>query len=165
MQWYKTNFCNRRDWILDNAENLNLTNNEIMFCLMIDFLKEHHIELSNAVLMGKLKLSAAELDQVIRSLSIKGYLDICSKEEIFDLTGLFESDAIHPMNEALFQSVFDVFEDSFGRPLSSNELVKLSDLSKIYQKEELIEALRTAEAYNKISMPYIEGILRNLKHE
>lgn len=29
-EWYKTNFCNRRDWILDNLEYLALEAEEVL---------------------------------------------------------------------------------------------------------------------------------------
>lgn len=163
MQWYRTNFCSRRDWIIDNAENLNLTNDELLFCLVIDFLKEHNIEISNEILKKKLKLESTQLDQLIRNLTIKGYLDICSKEELFDLKGLYEANGAHPKSEALFESIFDVFDEVFGRPLNQDEYAKLSDLSNTYSSEEIIDALRKAEAYNKVSMPYITTILRGNK--
>lgn len=165
MQWYKTNYCNRRDWILDNAENLNLNAEELLFCLLIDFMQEHHLELSEKTLQTKLKMNGSEVDQVVRNLSSKGYLAIGVNEHLFDLSGLYENGAKHPVSDTVYETVFNVFEDTFGRPLSPNELVKLSEFSKKYDHVEIIEALRTAEAYNKISMAYIEGILRNNHHD
>ena len=38
---------------------------------------------------------------------------------------------------------------------------KISDFLNIYSKEDIINAIRTADANQKLSIAYIEGILRN----
>ena len=41
------------------------------------------------------------------------------------------------------------------------ELAKLSDFIADYSKEDILEALRSADAYRKLNMSYIEKILKN----
>ena len=61
------------------------------------------------------------------------------------------------------KSLYDTVGDVFGKPLSPVQLQKMNDLLETYGKEKFIEALRLAEAHRKLSMSYIEGILRNEK--
>ena len=61
------------------------------------------------------------------------------------------------------KDLYDITSDVFNKPLSLTELQKMNDLLEQYGKEHFIEALRIAEAQRKLSMSYIEGILRNDK--
>ena len=66
-----------------------------------------------------------------------------------------------PVSETEFESIFATFEEVFARPLSINEVQKLSDLMHDFDKDKVIDALRESEARNKLSLAYIEVILRN----
>ena len=160
-EWYKTNFCNRRDWILDNLEYLALEAEEVLLCLTIDFLKSNGINPSYDNLMNKLKINRNELDKIIYNLTLKGCIAInIDSNGLFDLTPLF-SQKLHPVSETEFESIFATFEEVFARPLSINEVQKLSDLMHDFDKDKVIDALRESEARNKLSLAYIEVILRN----
>lgn len=160
-EWYKTNFCNRRDWVLDNLDYLNLEADEVLLCLIIDFFKTYNIKLTYENLMNKLKIDRNELDKIIYNLTLKGYLIInVEGDDVFDLSPLY-SQKINPISEKEFESIFAIFEEVFARPLSITENQKLSDLLCEFNKDTIVDALREAEARNKLSLAYIEVILRN----
>lgn len=58
-------------------------------------------------------------------------------------------------------SIFDVFENSFARPLTQIEMVKISDALQDSGEELLRYALELSVMTNKVSMAYITAILNN----
>ena len=131
MKWYEQKYVNHRDWILDNIELLNLTHTDLITVLVIDFLNEHHMTITSDVLCAKTRLSKKDLDIVLGD------------------TRVTES------------PLFDLFETEFGRPLSQNEMKKISEWNHMYDKQMIIYALRTASAYQKMNLAYIDKILCN----
>ena len=63
------------------------------------------------------------------------------------------------------QSIFEVFESEFGRLLSQPELVMLNNWMKQYTEADILDALRNAMVYKKVSMNYINTILANKQKE
>ena len=161
-EWYKSTYCNRRDWIFENLDVLNLNIQEAMFCLLIDYCNSNRISISYETFEKKLKLDRNSIDAYIVNLTSKGYLkiDIVNNSFRYDLSPLFES-GLEAANDANFEDIFAVFERAFGRPLNNLEMQKLADLSKRFDNEKIFEALRVADAYQKLSLAYIETILNN----
>lgn len=164
MKWYETNYVNHRDWILDNLQFLGLDAKETVLVLLIDFMNEHHINITMEELHKRTGFSNEEVDQTISVLCAKKYLEIraSSKSVRFLLDGLFETDVAR--NERILDSsLFDTFETEFGRPLTSNEMTKISEWNRTTDKKLIIYALREASAYQKLSVSYIEKILTEWK--
>ncbi|MDO4413877.1 MAG: DnaD domain protein [Erysipelotrichaceae bacterium] len=166
MQWYEQNFVNRRDWILDHLEFLGLDANETILVLLIDFMNEHRIEVSLESLHKKTGLSVDEVDKTISTLCAKRYLEIrASAGEVkFLLNGLYETDTAKK-ERILDSSLFDTFETEFGRPLSNQEMAKISDWNRTTDKKMILYALRQASAYRRVSIAYIDKILSTWKTE
>ena len=61
------------------------------------------------------------------------------------------------------QSLFDVFEREFARPLSQLELQRMSEWMGKYDQRLILYALREALLYDKRSFDYIERILAEWK--
>lgn len=162
MEWYKSTYCNRRDWILENLESLSLDIDEAMFCILIDYCNTNHFAITYDTFVKKLKIERARADELIMSLSSKGYLKIELGEAnlVYDLSDLF-AHGLEAARDANFDDIFSTFEKAFGRPLNNLEIEKLSDLSKRYDNDSLFSALRIADAYQKLSIAYIETVLKS----
>lgn len=160
LKWYEMNCVNRRDWMIDNFKKLNLDYREIMFCLMVDFLNSEKSIINYEILADKLNTSIEDIDILISELVSKDVLviGIENGNMSFDLSNIFE---MRYLKNDDYDTVFSYFEDSFNRPLNSTELNKISDFLNTYAKEDIINAIRTADANQKLSIAYIEGILRN----
>ena len=136
MKWYEQNFVNKRDWVLDHLELLGLDANETILVLLIDFMNDHRIPVSLEILHKKTGLSMEEVDKTVSTLCAKRYLEIrASASEVrFILNGLYETDTAR--NErVLDSSLFDTFETEFGRPLSNQEMTKISDWNRTTDKK------------------------------
>lgn len=166
MKWYEQNFVNRRDWILDHLDLLGLDANETILVLLIDFMNEHHIPVSLEILRKKTGLSMEEVDKTVSTLCARRYLEIraSAREVRFLLNGLFETDTARS-ERILDSSLFDTFETEFGRPLSNQEMTKISDWNRTTDKKMILYALRQASAYRHLSISYIDKILETWKTE
>ncbi len=163
-EWYLKSYINRRNWILENAQNINLNAEELLLCLFIDYFNENHIAINYELLSSKLGLNQDKVDKLIQDLSTKGILEIYVGESgvRYDINRIFE--LLDDIKEDISNDIFKMFEDSFARPLSPFEMAKLSDLISEYGESEILEALRNADAYRKLNFAYIEKILKN-NHE
>lgn len=59
------------------------------------------------------------------------------------------------------RSIFEIFEDEFGRPITHKELMTISDMVDKYTEEKVLLALREAMIYHKLSLNYIVRVLEN----
>lgn len=161
---YKKPYFNRRNWILDKYNELNLTSDECMILLLIDFGKEYKMKVNYEFLQSKLKYDTKKIDKILAGLVSKGYLAINTNAKgiFFDIDGLFMDD---PEKYELVKSdsVYEYLAELINRPLTSNELQKTSDLIKNYNEKSVFNAIRIAEGKGKKSIAYVEGILRNEK--
>lgn len=164
MKWYEQNFVNHRDWVLDHLDLLALEPKETVTVLLIDFLNEHHYEISMDLLEKKTGFSEAELNEVLSVLIAKKYLTIkaSAKEIYFNINGLFETNIARDA-AILDSSLYDVFESEFDRPLSTVEMEKISEWNRTTDKKLIMLALREASAYQKKSFAYIDKILSEWK--
>jgi len=163
-KWYKQPYFDRRNWILENYNKLNLSSDEVLLLLIIDFARDCKKVISYEYLMDKLSCDHKKIDSIISSLVLKKYLSInpTSKGVSFDIDAIFEFDP-DKYEISDNKDIFNCFEQLVNRPLSASELQKLSDLLNDYSTNEIIDAIRTAEAYRKTSISYIEAVLRNEK--
>ena len=163
-KWYKESYFDRKNWILENFDKLNLTSDETILLLLVELCKINKKVISYEFLSTKLNKTSKEVDKVIASLVSKHYLKLStnSKGLVFDIDGLFEFNSEkYEIKEN--KDLYDIVSQIFNKPLSSNELQKMSDLIDEYGQDKFISALRIAEAQRKYKMSYIEGILRNDK--
>ena len=91
-KWYHEPFFDSTSWIFENLMHLNLTPEEALTVLMINYLNSKQIRITNDVLSKRTGLTYEKLDQVIALLCAKNYLDIkaTANTVTFQLNGLFE---------------------------------------------------------------------------
>lgn len=161
-KWYKEPYFDRKAWIMENCDKLNLSSSEILLILFAEYARENRISLSYEYLTKKLNLSTEELDKVIVSLVDRHYLKLStnSRSIVFDIDELFEYDP-NKFEIAENKDLYDTLGDVFGRPLTTMELQKCNDLVGEFSESKLLEAVRIAEAQRKVKIAYIEAVLRN----
>jgi len=161
---YKKPYFNRRNWILDKYNELNLSSDEVMVLLLVDYGKEFKMKVNYEFLQTKLRYDTKKIDKILAGLVSKGYLAINSNAKgiYFDIDGVFLDD---PEKYEIVKgdTVFEYLALLFNRPLTPNELQKASDLIKTYSEKKVFNAVRIAEGKGKKSIAYVEGILRNEK--
>lgn len=162
-KWWTHRFVNRRDFLLDRFESLALTAQEGMILLLIDFMNEHRLIISHAVLAAKLKIDDQEVDELLSTLVNKGYLQILYQQGTieFSIDGIFEEQK--KPSATISESLFDMFESVFARPLSSVEMQRIAEWMQTYEQAMIEYALREADLYNTRSLDYIDRILAEWK--
>ncbi len=163
-KWYNESYFDRQNWILENYDQLNLSNDEALFLLLIELAKKNQKAITYEYLSKKLNQTNSEVDKMIADLVSRHYLKLSANAQglVFDYDEIFEFDP-NRYDISDEKDLYDITSDVFNKPLSLTELQKMNDLLESYGKERFIEALRIAEAQRKLSMPYLEGILRNEK--
>lgn len=163
-KWYKESYFNRKNWILENFDKLNINNDELVLIMLIELCKESKKQITYDYLMTKLNKSIKDIDKIIASLVEKHYLTLSTNTKglVFDIDNIFEFDP-EKYEVTENKDLYDTLGDLFGRPLTPNELQKLNDLLNEYKENDVLEAIRIAEANRKLKLNYIEGILRNGK--
>ena len=163
-KWYKESYFDRNNWILENFEKLNLTTDETLLILLVELCKTSRKAITYEYLTQKLNKSIKQIDVIISSLVEKHYLKLSTNSRglVFDIESIFEFDP-EKYEIADNKDIYDTVSEIFGKPLSSTNLQKLNDLIDEYSQDNVLQALRIAEANRKLSMAYIEAILRNEK--
>lgn len=161
MKWYKQNYVNHRDWVLDNLELLGLSMQETVIVLLIDFFNTSQLPIILESLAKKTGFDQDEIDKVLSILVAKKYLEIraTNRKVSFVLDGLFDTE-VSRTQSALNSSLFELFEEEFGRPLSNAEMMKLSDIMKTMDSQLVVYALKEASMYQKVNFNYIMKILQ-----
>ncbi|MFV0380239.1 MAG: DnaD domain-containing protein [Anaerorhabdus sp.] len=164
MKWYEARYVNKRDWIIENLEFLNLSPNEFQLINIIDFLNDFNDIITHELLCKKMCITKDELDNLLAVLMAKNYLSIkAHKAEVkFILDGLYETETAK-YEGIVNRDIYDLFENEFARPLTENELRKINEFLKKYEKKLVIYALREASTYKVLNIPYVEKILREWK--
>lgn len=161
-KWYKESYFNRKNWLLENFEKLNISNDELVLILLIELCKDSKRVITYDYLTSKLQKSIKDIDKIIASLVSKHYLKLGTNTKglVLDIDNIFEFD---PEKYEIVENkdLYDVIGDLFGKPLTPNELQKVNDLINEYGEANFKQALRIAEAHRKLKLAYIEGILRN----
>lgn len=160
-KWYEEPFFDSSSWIFENLMHLNLSSEEALTVLMINYMNTKQIKITNEVLSKRTGLSYSQLDRVIALLCSKNYLDIkaTSQTVVFQLNGLFESE-MAKREAASSSSLYDVFESEFGRPLTQNEMQMLSQWVHQLDSKLILYALKEASIYRSLNMNYIARILK-----
>ena len=130
-------YLDRRTWILNELGSLNISAEEALALLLIDFLNEQGQLITHEILGAKLHCDSEQIDELFSSLSAKGYLKIDLKDGhlIFDLSGVYTS------AQTIEQSVW----------------------LDVYDQQLILYALYEASVYEKRSLDYIERILADWK--
>lgn len=162
MKWYNLKYVQHRDWILDNLEYLNLSSEESMLVLLIDFFNEKNIDINISLLSKKLDIDEKEVNVLLSRLVVKNYLKISANSNgtKFILDNLFEVD-VEKLSNNLDDSIFSIFEREFKRPLNRNELEKLSDWYRTYDSRLLMLVLKKAVIENKININYMSRLIKD----
>lgn len=161
-KWYKESYFNTKNWILENFEKLNLNSDEVVLLLLIDLAKDNKKIITYDYLCSKLNKKVNEIDKILASLVNKHYLSFTmnSKGLTFSFDSIFEFDQ-NKYELNVNSDLYQMLENLFGKPLTPNELQKVSDLLNDYSEKQFIEAVRIADANRKLKLPYIEAILKN----
>ena len=157
MEIYREKYFNRRNWILENIQSLNLSAAESLIVLLIDFCNEFSQPIDLQALSRLSNLNKEEVDNAIVMLCSKGYLNIEQQDNVirFNINAIFTQHNISYAGRELFQT----FEAEFARVLSRAELERLSEWMRLYSHDEIIDALREASINRKLSFSYIDKIL------
>lgn len=163
-KWYKESYFNRKNWILENFDKLNITNDELVLILLIELCKDNRSSITYDYLTNKLHKSIKEIDKIIASLVSKCYLKLSTNSRglVLDIENIFEFDPdAYEVTDN--KDLYDTLGDLLGKPLTPTELQKVNDLLNTYGEKNFNQAVRVAEANRKLKLSYIEGILRNGK--
>lgn len=159
MKWYEYKYINHRDWLLDNLEYLSLETDEIALIMLIDYFTTNHMTINYNIMANKLHKSEKQIDEILTRLVAKKYLKVDVRTNLgFSLKPLFETD-FEQVSE-IDQNIFDKVEKTFGKLLSEVDANKLMELVKKYPAAEIDKAIEIANLNNKLTIGYIEGILR-----
>ena len=163
-KWYKESYFDRKNWILENFDKLNLNSDETLLILLVDLCRTSKKTITYEYLTKKLSKTNKEIDKIIASLVNKHYLKLSTNTKglVFDIENIFEFD---PEKYEISENkdLYDTVSEVFNKPLSSTDLQKMNDLIEEYGQKNFMQALRVAEAQKKLRMSYVEGILRNEK--
>ena len=162
MNWWNERFINRRDYMLDHLDELTMTSDETLIVMLIDFCNQHQIAVDHAFLANKMKKDSYEIDDLLSQLTEKGYMNLTFKDGklVFEIDGVFEG---QKKDTTFDESLFDLFETEFQRPLSSVEFQRLGQWIEEYDRKLIGYALREALTYDCVSFDYIERILMDWK--
>lgn len=157
---YKTPYFDKIKWILEYFDKLNLTTNETLVLILIEYAHESGIKESIEYICSKMGLKIDEIDSILSDLVKKQYITLNDGGYSFNINNVFEFD---PSRYEVInnQDSFHIFEEFLNRPLSGDDLTKISNLVNQYGEDNVIDALRKAEAYEKHSISYVESVLVN----
>ncbi len=159
---YQEAYFDRKAWIFENYEKLQLNAKETLLLLLIEHCREHGILLSYEYLCKKMSVKQKELDSILAKLVSRHFLEISAQSGklILSTDGLFDFDlTAYEIEENT--DIFNTLDIVFGRPLSPGELQKANDLINLYGENAFLDALRIADGQRKHNLAYVEGILRN----
>ncbi|MEG0290545.1 MAG: DnaD domain protein [Erysipelotrichaceae bacterium] len=161
--WWNAPYIERRSYIMEHLEEIALNGEEAMMIMLIDYFNEQKINIDHVTLGKKLKKNNDEIDELLSTLSTRGYLQVLYEngKVIFNIDGIFTSE--NTTKTAFDESIFNLFENEFARPLTQKEMERLSQWTSLYEQKMIIYALREAVIYNKKSFDYIERILIDWK--
>ena len=137
MEWWKERHVNKRDYILDHLNEFNMSADETLMVLLIDFMNQNHISVTHELLSTKMQKSMDEIDELFTKLNSKGYVSIDVKDGrvMFQIDGLFEENK--NTGNLFNESLFEYFENEF-----SVYLEEMKQLFSVYTDEELAQLFR-----------------------
>lgn len=158
--WFNELYFNRRDWMLSKYKQLGIDAHQFLILCVIDAANQNNLEITHDYLVEETGLTKTQMDKHIQKLIEKKYLKIKpSRKKIdFNIDGVFNQD----LNESTqVNKLLGLFEDSFGRLLSQQELQTLISLQNKVEYDTIIYALRQAIIHSKLSMSYVEKVALN----
>lgn len=159
-------FFNRRNWILEHLEDLELTLEQAFCVFCIDYFNEFRYVVDVPSLANKMKMDDGKVDLMLNDLMEKGYLqiDFVDRRIYYNIDGVFKlKEDAKPCDSNEYQTLFALYESEFARPLSQKESEMLSEWISTYELKLIEYALREAVIYDKKSFAYINRILINWK--
>ncbi|TFG83579.1 MAG: DnaD domain protein [Erysipelotrichales bacterium] len=159
-KFWQEPYFDRIAWILENIEHIDLTSIEALVVLQLEHMRKNNLAIDLEMLAKRCKVESAAIDMILASLTQKGYmtLEVKRSEVCYALDGLYQAPQIVTIDA---DTVFKLFEQEFGRPLSSVEIDKLVDWISLTSADICIHALREAVMYRKLNFNYIDKILSN----
>ncbi len=159
-KWYEEHYVSRRDWILENLYKLQISAEQAIIILMIDYRNQYNAPITLDSLAEQTGRNKDDIDRIIAELNKAGYLKIATrnKKVVFDISNVFEE----PQETKLSGNLFEVFESEFGRVLSQLETTTIAEWLNVYSEEQVLDALREASIQKKLNMRYIDRILLSL---
>ncbi len=178
LSWVKEGSITVPSFLFSYYKKIGLTDVECMLLLQIySFLEKGYEFPTHHMLSERMILSEEQCAQTVGSLLQRGYLKILKGEregilmEKYSLDPLWEKlvdqhvleqlEKSQQASEKEEKSLYTIFEQEFGRPLSPMEIETLSmwiDNDK-YSPELIKAALREAVLSNKLNFRYIDRIL------
>lgn len=158
--WYNQLSFNRRDWLIENFHRLNISSDELLLLLIIDASNQLNTEITYDTLKESSKLTLNKIDKAIANLTKLNYLKIKTirKKVDFNIDGIFRKEFEDQQDANL---LLELVEDTFGRPLSQNEMKTLTDLNDKVDKQFIVYAIRQCVVQNTFSMAYLEKVALN----
>ncbi len=155
-------YIDKNKYLLFELENFDLSDREVLLCVLINAYNEAGLELTYEMIGRKLGITVDMVDKSLQSLVDKKYLKINVNGHIcYDLSGLYSAKPEPIANN--FTSILRLFEEVFNRVLNTTEMTILNELISSYSEEEISDALRQAEVYQKgePNIFYVKAILQN----
>ena len=157
-KWYKESYFDRKNWILENFDKLNLNADETMLILLIDLCKQSRKAVTYEYLTQKLHKDSKDIDKMIASLVAKHYLKLTTNAKglIFDIDGIFEFDP-EKYELSVNRDIYELVSDVFGKPLSPSEMQKMNEL--------LLErkVLEMNHVHSQLEIALMKFVLKNVE--
>ena len=158
--------------LFNSYRKLNITEEELVIIMLIISLG-NKIEYNPDIFVNELNMDKHKVMEIINNLISKNLISLDmvkngrKTEEIISLNLLYDKlvniviDNRDDSNTMIDNSIFTVFEEEFGRPLSSIEIEQIKEWIISYNNEDLIRAALTEAVLNGVSsLRYIDTILR-----
>jgi DNA replication protein len=166
----KSKIINIPLYVLGILKEFNLTIDEMILLL---FLYNQDGEIFNPNLIAEsLDMELLSVMKIVSNLSDKELVNITTKtrnkvkEEVIDLSGLFEKVTIKMMDKLNNKigkeeiNIYDILKEEFGRKLTPMECETVDSWKKNnYPDELIVEAIREATLNGVSSLRYIDKIL------
>ncbi len=161
-------FFNRRNWIMEKMDQLELSRDEVLLILCIDYMNEFNQMIDIPTLSKKMKMDGNSVDEMLNVLINKGYLfmEKRNRRMRYNIDRIFlQKQDAQPCASNEYRNLFALYEKEFKRPLSQRESEQLSEWIELYDLKLIEYALREAIIYNSINFNYIHRILQNWKEK
>ena len=158
--------------LLDNYKKLNLTENDVATLLMIDHLiNDGNLFITADLLSLKMALPLQEIDKIFADLLTRGFIEysVSNNSTVTTLKPLRDKllkefqlrlTAEQAENQYDFDSIFTIFDNTFGRNLSQVEQNKIKEWIALgYSEGKIIDALKEAISKDNKTIISVEKIL------
>lgn len=161
--WYQKSYTNRRNWLIENMNQLECTLEEGYILLLLDYCNEFSIPIDLDTLSHYTSKEVKDVDVLLNGLMVKGYVAVKTNQGkiVFDISAVFDQHQRQPMEVPT--DLFELFEDEFKRPLTEKEMTQLSIWTKKHHPKLIVYALKEALIQDKVAFAYINRILENWK--